>query len=209
MLTLSTAAILEKNALSNTGAWVLLLEITLPDTTVIRVCSNTDDITWPSSGGNTWVAFPFELDEIGEASKGEVPSVEVRVGNVSRVMQAYMEAADGGVGSMVRIMVVHSAHLDLTDPEIELSFEVVDAKADSKWARFTLGGTNPSRKRFPRNRMTKNFCRYKVFKGARCQYAGAETECDRTLTRCRALNNSEHFGGCPGIGQKGLYVNPS
>jgi lambda family phage minor tail protein L len=206
MLTLSTAAILEKNKLANTGAWLVLLQITLPDDTVLRVCSNTEDVTWPSSGGDLYVAFPFELDEIGENSKGERPQVEVRVGNVTRQIQLYMEQASGGVGSTVVLRVVHSAHLDLTDAEVELTFTCINAWADSQWAHFVLGASAPWEKRWPRNRILKTFCRYRHFKGDRCGYTGTETTCDRTLTQCREYGNSERFGGCPGAGRRSVYA---
>jgi len=38
-------------------------------------------------------------------------------------------------------------------------------------------------------------CRWKKFKGTECQYAGNETQCDRSYTRCSALANTIHFGG--------------
>jgi len=46
--------------------------------------------------------------------------------------------------------------------------------------------------------------RYKVmcpwiFKGTECGYAGAETLCDRTITRCLALGNEDNFGGFPWV----------
>lgn len=205
MLPLSTAAILEKNALANTGAWLILIEIVFPDATTVRVCSNTENVVWPSGGGDTYVAFPFELEEYGDSAKGERPKVTVKIGNPSRVMEAYMEAGNGGVGAEVALRVVHSAHLDLSDAELELDFICVDARADSQWAYFTLGANVLADKRWPRNRIFKGFCRYKTFKGTQCGYAGAETVCDRTLTRCRELSNSERFGGAPGVGRRGIY----
>lgn len=41
-------------------------------------------------------------------------------------------------------------------------------------------------------------CQFK-FKDGKCQYAGAETKCDKTLTRCRALGNVTRFGGYPSV----------
>ena len=157
---------------------------------------------------NTWVAFPFDLDEIGESSKGEIPRFEVRVGNVSRVMQNYMETEgnEGGIGSDIQLNVVNTDFLFEPNAEVELNFEVIGASCDEMWARFTVGAPNPYNNRYPRNRILKNFCRYDIFKGDRCQYAGAETTCDRTIARGRALNNSNHFGGAPGAGRRGIYV---
>ena len=47
-LDISALAKIEKNKLATTSLWAVLMKITLPDTTVIRVCSNNEDIIWPS-----------------------------------------------------------------------------------------------------------------------------------------------------------------
>jgi lambda family phage minor tail protein L len=202
-LDLSPAAYLEKNKMASDGAWLILLQIDvkqLDDT--IRLVRNTEDVVW---NGFTWQAFPFELDEISENSKGEIPKVQIKVSNVRRQMEYYLEQADGGVGSTVTIRVVHSKHLDLTSPEVELVFEVTGTKANATWATFTLGATSPYNRQIGQ-RVLKSFCRHN-FKDARCKYGGAATECDHTLTRCRQLGNSVNFGGFPGVGMNGgLYV---
>ena len=93
MLTLSAAAKLLKNTLHSDGAWLLLLEIQVAGLNdIIRVCRNTNDITW---NGYTWIAFPFELGDISEDSKGTLPSVELKVSNVTRTLQYYIEQANG------------------------------------------------------------------------------------------------------------------
>lgn len=52
----------------------------------------------------------------------------------------------------------------------------------SQWNQITL-------------RIQSSSCAWKVFTGIECQYAGGETWCDRTYTRCNALNNTANFGG--------------
>jgi hypothetical protein len=52
----------------------------------------------------------------------------------------------------------------------------------SQWNQITL-------------RIQSSSCPWKVFKGTECQYAGSETWCDRTYTRCVALANTANFGG--------------
>ncbi len=42
-------------------------------------------------------------------------------------------------------------------------------------------------------------CQWKKLGDIRCGYAGGETHCDRTVTRCKELNNIENFGGHPSI----------
>jgi len=173
------------------------------------ICSGViSNVKIIASTSNTWLRFPFELDEIGESTKGEVPGFEIRVGNVTKTMQTYMEIEgnEGGVGSEIELNVVNTKFLFEPDPEVLLNFEVTAASCDDMWARFRIGSPNPFNNRFPRNRILKNFCRYDIFKGTRCQYTGAETSCNRTLTRCKEFNNSNHFGGAPGAGRRGIYV---
>jgi len=222
-MTLSAVAYLEKNKMASSKAWLILLAITFPSSYVLRVVANNEDVTWPVTAGNLYTAFPFELDDIGDSSKGEVPSVGLKVSNVSRVLEPYLENEDGLIDSTVKIYVVNSTHvttpskgtgINNDSPEIELDFEITDSTADEQWVTFTLGAMNPFNRRFPRSKVWKNVCRYtgttgsvNGFKGSRCQYAGAQTTCDRTLYTCRTVMlNSINFGGFPGVGTKGVYV---
>ena len=203
-LDLSAAAILEKNKLYSDAPWLVLLELSLEGTT-IRVVRNTENVTWPSVGGDVYTAFPFELEEIGETSRGEMPKFAIRISNVSRVMQSYFEASGGAIGSQVTIRVVHSDHLDLTTPELEEVFEVTESKADAMWVTLTLGIPNPMMMRFPRSRFFKANCRWK-FKSTECGYTGTETTCARTLTACIARDNVARFGGFPNLPGQGVFV---
>jgi lambda family phage minor tail protein L len=217
-MTLSALANIEKNKLSSTGAWIVLFTIQTPGGDIIRLCLNNEDVYWPSTPttvDNLYIAFPLELDEIGETSKGEVPQIAVKVSNVSRAIQYYLEKEQGMMNSEVIIRVVHSGNITTAslgageynaDPEVTLNYDIIDSHSDSKWVTFILGSGSPYRMRFPKNRVMRNFCPF-LFKGARCKYSGEETSCDRSLYTCRnIMNNSENFGGAPGIGRRGVYV---
>lgn len=215
-MTLSAVAYLEKNKLSSTGAWLILMKVKTVGGTVMRFVRNTEDVIWPVTNGNSYLGFPFELDEIGDTSKGEAPQVVIKVSNVSRAMQTHMEAEGGMVDAEITLRVVHSTHVtsetlgagaNNPNPEVELNFDVLDSGADSQWATFVIGANNPFRMRFPRTRVMRNYCKYKHFKGRRCQYTGEETTCDRSLYTCRnTMNNTENFGGAPGVSRRGVYV---
>ena len=193
MLTLSSAAIMEKNSLSSDGVWAVLAKIVLPDgVTTLRLCRNTDDIGWPlmppspaavtNKGGGlvgiprnnhgyvagdtiaitgtynydgkytvdasttanaivipatyvaetltnssrvayNWIAFPFDLDDISDKSKNEVPRIVLKVGNASRAIMYYMEIAGGGEGSTVEISVIHTKHLYQTGAEYRVTMQ--------------------------------------------------------------------------------------
>lgn len=214
MLTLNSLAIQEKNKLATDSVFCVALEITIPDIVEpIRVINNSEDIAW---NGATWQAFPFIIDEINDVSSGEVPRVDVKVSNVDRVFEAYLQVYDtycktnGFEPIEVSIFVVNTAVIAASataEAEVEHVFELKQPKTNSQWATFTLGSSNPFARRFPQNRILKNHCRYR-YKGAdgRCASAATYTTCSHTLAACRERNNSERFGGCPGVGSGGFDV---
>lgn len=42
-------------------------------------------------------------------------------------------------------------------------------------------------------------CQWRRFKDVNCAYAGSQTRCDKTLTRCTELGNLSNFGGFPSL----------
>ena len=75
MLSLSAIARKEKNELSTDSAFIVLLDIRLGEETV-RICYNTDDVTW---NGNLYQAFPFTIGEVTENTDGSDPDVELKI----------------------------------------------------------------------------------------------------------------------------------
>jgi phage-related protein len=209
-LLLSSAAITEKNKLSTSGVWIVLLEInTDAVASPIRVTSNNENTVWNS---HTYVPFPFEFDEISEGTVGETSSVNLKIANASRAIELYLQEYDtyvktnGPAPITLTLSVVNSLNLYLTTAEVEYEFTLKKPSSGPLWATFALSGDNLFNIRFPLNRMYKNRCRYREFKGDRCGYTGVETTCDRSLSRCRELSNSERYGGFPGMGRSPLYV---
>lgn len=195
------ATIMEKNKMISDSAWLVLLELKFKDT-VLYFVRNTENITWDNK---IWQAFPFELEDIKEDTKGEVPSLKLRVGNQTRQVQKYIRAVAGGLGCYAIIRVVNSKHLDVYEPDLELEFIVEEAESDENWVSFTLGGENTNAMRYPRRRIIKDFCPF-AFKGIECGYSGSATSCQKTLFACRALGNSVRFGGEYSTPMNGLYA---
>lgn len=200
-LSLSGTMVEEKNKLMSEGAWLVLLEIQFQGGT-IHLVRNTEKITWNEQ---EWRPFPFELDDISEGSKGEIPSLKIKVNNVNRQMQKYVDELDGGIGAVAIIRVVHSDHLDIYEPDLEVEFNVESTDVDHNWVTFTLGADSTNATRYPNRRIIKDFCPFK-FKGIECAYVGDAVICSKTLSGCRARNNAVRFGGEASIPVKGFYV---
>lgn len=205
MLALSAAAKLEKNKLSSDGAYLVLLEIQIFNTDIVlQLVRNTEDIVWD---GKTWTAFPFTLADVTQTADGEIPEITIGVSNVNRIVQSYVEQANGGGNSNVVLRVVNSKLL--AEPALlEEYFTVTKTSCQEEYVTFTLGmGYKKTRR--PLNRYMKNFCSAK-YGSARCGVSAVTMQryatCNHSLNDCRLRNNSERFGGCPLVGLGGLYV---
>lgn len=209
-LVLSSASIQEKNKIEGGGRYIILIDINVPGLSDhILISMDNSDTIW---NGETYVSFPFEIEEISDAASGEVPRIEVRVSNISRAMEAYIQSYDeycklnSYAPIEMVISVINSNNLSETEADYEYYYRLIQPKATPEWMTFTLGASNPFNMRTPRSRLLKNRCRYKEFKGERCGYSGVETTCSRTLVRCRELGNSSRFGGFPGVGRSPIFV---
>ena len=199
MKTLPSVLVTEKNKLATANPWIVLLDIVLDESTAFYFCSDNSDVTF---SGQTYTAFPFDLEPVESSSKGEIPSVSLRVSNVTQLVHYYLEQLNGAVGASVKIRVVNAAYLSEDYAELEMDFSVQTVSATDEWLTFTLGAENPLRRRFPPHRYIAQHCKWN-FKSVECAYGGALTTCDRSWTQCTARNNTKRFGGYQGLSEKG------
>ncbi len=197
--------ILEKNKLATPNPWLTTLDVIFPaPASPLYLVNNTEDIVF---GGRTYQRFPFTLDAMNQDANGEIPTLQLRISNVLRILQAYIEEQDGCVGATVLVRVINAAYLGENYAELEMTFDVLEAGSDANWVTFTLGAPNPLRANFPLFTYRAGYCNWvKNFKGAECTYAGAATSCDGTIDTCRNLGNSRRFGGSQGLAGGGVRL---
>lgn len=200
MLNLSAAAIIEKNKLVSDSVWIVLLEIDTPNDGKIRIASNNSDVEW---NGAVWTAFPFTIDDM-KYEKDELIEVPVRISNVTRLLEYYVETNDGLINQEVVLRVVNSEFLDEEKPELEEYFVITSTSTDSNWCTFKLGSGFPLRQRFPKDRLLKDFCPF-IYKGVECGSTSSEPDCPRTLYGCWQRGNTPRFGGEPAMVIGGMY----
>jgi phage-related protein len=204
MRTLPIELLMEKNLLSSTHPWLILLDVAYDNGAgIIRIVRNTEDVVFQ---GNTYTAFPFDIDVDKQSAKGEIPSVQLRVNNATRAIQAYLEDYEGLVGETVTLYLVNMEYLTVSYAELTFSFEILNCSTNVQWVSFTLGLPNPLSRRFPLYRYIDR-CRYvSNFKGVECKYAGADPSCKGTLADCQSKSNSGNYGGFPGLSSGGLRL---
>ena len=225
-MTLSNDLILAKNKMNNPDPWVVLVKVTLNDlgATVFRLARNQTDLYFDdgSNGLELYTAFPFELDVLNLSSKGEIPSLVLRVCNVTRLLQPYLEDLAGGIGSSVKLMVVH---FDATTAaqtgniadyaDLVHTYDVIGSSSNEKWLVFTLGAPSPLRQPFPLNKYYALHCRWQFDTAAtpspECDYLTygdglSKTVCKRTFEDCKAHDNAVRFGGFVGLQSGGVRI---
>ena len=155
--------------------------------------------------GQTYTRFPMSHEYVGENTQGEIPVLKIKVSNVSRYMQAFLEQYDF-CGLKVKITLVWANQLAETDAKMDDIYYIDSYSADENAVEFNLTGrfdvldvTIPARK------YSRNYCGWK-FKSTECGYSGGETTCNKTLSRCRVLANQERFGGFPSVPSRRVFV---
>jgi len=199
MIPLSSALIQAKNEIESDEAWLVCLDLISPDNeTELYLILNTEDVTIDEQ---LYQAFPFEIDEISENSTGGIGQFILKVSNIDRVIQGYIEQdATFGSGWLCRISVYHTSQLG-GSPEIVHDFLSLNCTCDINFASFSIGVDNPLMAIFPRQKYSAGLCQ-RVFKdGLGCDYSGEETECNKTIDDCK-IRFSDYLTRVNGSGER-------
>lgn len=216
----------EKNKISQDQPWLLFLTMTnVAKDLTLRLVRNTENITFK---GHEYIAFPFEIDSIPEVTIGSLPTLAIKVSNVDRQIQGYIEQdATFGSGWEVIISLAHVSQLDGTTllnqvAEIEHIFQSLDLIADNEFITINLGVKNPMLVQFPRQQFAGGFCQRTFNDGIGCPYSTQGTDgttytnCNKTLDSCKVrfsenrVNSLGQKIGLPflafnGIETRGIY----
>lgn len=137
----------------------------------------------------------FRIDQVRYSLKTIVDSMSLETDNLDDALTAaFVGGTPQGAPTTLKLVVLDSSLAIIVSPvtwfegeidawgldEEKISMMVVSEL--SRWNQRTLQKHSAS-------------CRWKEFTGAECQYAGTETWCDRSYTRCTALGNTDNFGG--------------
>lgn len=191
----------EKNRLATENPWLMLLDISLSDgETEFYLVANTENIEFQ---GRTYTAVAIDVALPEESTQGRLPTLSLKVSNVSRVLQKYMESLNGAVGSTVLMHFVNAGYLAEDYSDLDMEWTLLSASCKGDWITFTLGGANPLNRRCPLYRYIALHCKWQP-NSAECGLTGIT--CARTLDACRAHGNSRRFGGYPGLAQGGVRL---
>lgn len=146
--------------------------------------------------GVEYQKFPITHDEISENTAGEIDSTKIQLSNISRLIEYYLQNYDLR-GKKISIKMVFANLLDDPDAYIEFSNYIDSYTSNVKDVVFSvMSKFDIFNVQLPGRIFLKSHCQW-IFKSTECGYAGAETVCNKTRSRCRELGNQLRFGAFP------------
>lgn len=171
----------------------------------LRFAEWSADVTFDSL---IYTRFPIKHQFIKSNNQGSIDSVQITLGNVSRLIQAYLEQYDFR-GIKVKIRMVFADQLADATAYIDEVYYIDSYSADEANVNFNLSSKfDVMDVELPNRRYMRSYCAWK-FKGTECKYAGATATCNKTEAACRAMaggSNIVNFGGFPGIPTSPIFV---
>lgn len=203
----SIATAIDKSKLASNVVYVGLIEIDVLDRetasvlTTIRLAHNNEAYVFK---GNTYV--PCGLNYKINYSKGEFPTIDLEIVDVTLALQALMQEYQGGVDFPVRVLLVSTANPSSAEAEERFTILSGSAGSDTYNVTFEVGAENPLGLRFPWRMMFRNRCPWR-YRSVECGYVGAMPTCDFTRdgpNGCNAHDNIDNFGGFGGLRRSGV-----
>ena len=200
----SLSDIKERNKQYGGAAYIALLEIDLPTGTILRLCSNPEDVEWPIGSGDIWQRFNFEFDDVNESTNAEARQLTFRVGNASRAILRHVQELsiwrkqNGNEPARLRLLIISTGVTDTAGPVGEWFFEDlgISSPPPMEWVFFRVGSESYFTRQVPRRAVTRDFCGWDS--GSDCPFVPT---CERTLSACKANGRIEKFGGFPMVEQ--------
>lgn len=108
MINLPLNIIMAKNRTVDSSPWLLLLTLTLPNSETIRIVKNTEAITYK---GNEYSPVDFSVSASSHSNEGSLPTLNISLSNITKILQYYLEEYEGLKGTEVLIEVVYAGDL--------------------------------------------------------------------------------------------------
>lgn len=178
--------------------WLAEVEVPTSPPERVRVTSNNEPINFGESLAgvpNRYTPFPLKVGVITRTREGDLPQIQVVVGNARWRLAGLMEDHDGLIGQKAVVRLVSLGELDNLSAQLRFDGEVVSSRMNTEVVSFSIGSFNLKKISFPRNRYVSEHCRF-VFGSPECGYAlnhplASFTTCPRTIAACTARGDDE------------------
>ena len=147
-------------------------------------------------GGNNYSPRRFLVDTIRYSTNTAVDSVKIELDNLDDALTSvFVGGTPQDSEIILKQVLINTDNISIIGSAVTwFQGELDEWTLDEGKIDFTV---TSELVRWRQETMYKHsaLCRWKVFKGTECAYAGGQTWCDRTYARCSALVNTDNFGG--------------
>ena len=148
-----------------------------------------------ATGGNRFTPRGFSHEGVRYSMGRIVDSMSVELDNVDEILtSAFIGGEPQGSDVTLQEVVLNASYAIVQSPVTWFTGTIDDWEAEEDVIRINVAGPNFAWSKRLAGRHPSS-CRWLVFKGTECAYAGDQTDCDRSYTRCAALGNTVNFGG--------------
>lgn len=195
----------EKNKSANRPIWLYTVYNYDGANNDLHYAEWDENVTFDSV---VYTKFPVQHDFISSNTSGQIDTIKITLGNVSRLIQAYLELYEFR-GKKVKVQCVFADQLATATAFISDIFYIDSYSADENSVTFTLSSKfDILNLELPNRRYMRNYCAWE-FKGTECAYAGATGTCNKSETACKAMaggSNFARFGAFPSVPTERVYV---
>jgi len=147
------------------------------------------------TGGNRFEPRGFTAEPIRYSMSRIVEEARFDLDNLDDALTAaFVGGAPQGGEVILYLALLDANYAVVASPVIQFQGELNAWNLDEEKVSVTVASLFT---RWNQRTLAKHSasCRWKKFKGDECGYSGAATWCDRSYSRCAALNNTDNFGG--------------
>lgn len=208
--------------------WIWLYEFEIPTDppTRYRLTNYTESVSFGTNPNTTeaivYSPFPIDHGEIDFSRRGDLPSITVRVANVTREVSETIEENNGLLGQPAVVRLINAANLTDTAAQVRFDARIVRVRMSPEVAALELATVNLRDVRIPRRRYLSSHCPFQ-FGDDECNYVilpsvsnsigGGFDFCPKNLVACVERGDDEvarglprthalRFGGQIGVGRR-------
>jgi phage-related protein len=184
--------------------WVWLYEFGVPDGTRYRLTNYSRTIAFGTDSAGAAIEFsPYSIvhGDIEESAEGDLPRMQVQVGNSTLEMMPLLDEWNGLEGQAVIVRLVNVDELENPAAQMRFDGEVSGVKFRQDRIAFEVSAQNLQRARFPTRRFVRAHCNYQ-YGGAKCGYdlsnaalLAAFPRCLKTEEACEDHGDAEVAAG--------------
>lgn len=167
-----------------------------------RILEN-DTISALGIDGKTYITGSVKRGDIETGIDGALEKVEIKISNINQGISSLV-ANRGDVLTnsrcTVETVIFDDVNNEITGAPIQLfDGRINSVELNAIELKFTVERVIGGYSTISPNATYDVNCQVRKFKDERCGYCGEETACDKTLKRCKELENSLRFYGFPSI----------